>query len=213
MEVGAIAPPPKFAAKINEDYTTPPNFANVKFIKNPRNLNLKDSEKTIVKSEDSPIDVMTKLGTCLSENLNKEAKIQLSTSTSEASTRRSENADVNALDSVTNRPPLPKPPPLPPSDASAKDKTKLSDNSDANAKKATTQTQPTTEHFLMKVEPKMQTDATSWHCNPTNRPMLVQVSVTAKRELTSNANASAKIQDMQVNNPCKIWQGTELPSE
>ena len=79
MEVGAIAPPPKFAAKINEDYTTPPNFANVKFIKNPRNLNLKDSEKTIVKSEDSPIDVMTKLGTYLSENLNKEAKIQLST--------------------------------------------------------------------------------------------------------------------------------------
>ena len=166
MEVGVIAPPPEFADEITEDYTAPPNFARLRGF----NLNLKDSEKTIVKSEDSPIDVMTKLITCLI-----------------------------ALDTIINQPQLPKPPPLPPSDA--------------NATKVITKTQPTTEHFFTKVEPKMQTDATSWHCNPTNRPMLVQASVTAKRKSTENAIASAKIQDMQVNNPCKIWLGTELPSE
>ena len=132
---------------LTEDYSVAPKYATVDLLLgNPHNLMLAPDQTIVGPTEDLPIAVKTKLGTCLSGNLNPDRNMaayntatkESSTNITKANTKKSRNANMNTLGTVTNQPPLPKPPPLlPPINVRAEANTDKSDNTDAKTKEAT----------------------------------------------------------------------------
>ena len=138
---------------LTEDYSVAPKYATVDLLLgNPHNLMLAPDQTIVGPTEDLPIAVKTKLGTCLSGNLNPDRNMaayntatkESSTNITKANTKKSRNANMNTLGTVTNQPPLPKPPPLlPPINVRAEANTDKSDNTDAKTKEATNKSQST----------------------------------------------------------------------
>ena len=125
---------------ITEDYSAPTKLALVDLIiRNPHSLIMASDQTIVGSTEDSPIAVKTKYGTCRSRNLNPDGSmVSYNTATNQPPTNASANVNSNA-------------------------NAMASENANANAMKAATKTQPTTKQVLMQVGSKMQIDAESLH--------------------------------------------------
>ena len=123
---------------LTEDYSAAPKYATVELLLgNPHSLILAPDQTIVGPTEDLPIAVKTKLGTCLSGNLNSDRKMaSYNTATKEpttvnikANTENSDNAHMNTTEVATK---------LLPTQAKAEANTDSSDNASTVASKDVT---------------------------------------------------------------------------
>ena len=123
---------------LTEDYSAAPKYATVDLLLgNPHSLILAPEQTIMGPTEDSPIAVKTKLGTCLSGNLNPDRNMaSYNTSTKETTTvnmkanrENTDNAQMNTTEVPTK---------LLPTQAKAEANTDSSDNASKVASKAVT---------------------------------------------------------------------------